>query len=123
MLEHNHDLNVKLFNYYPKTHLALPAKVIETVNVLQQAGAKKKTIHQYILENSNYLPTSRDVHNLVRTLKTNKFGNTTRVERLKIWLKDFSEQPGNIARNFTDMESGKVRGSCPTFFICLTVFL
>ncbi|OWZ00877.1 hypothetical protein PHMEG_00027840 [Phytophthora megakarya] len=40
-----------------------------TVNTLQKAGAKKKTMHQYILENSNCLPTSRDVHNLVSALK------------------------------------------------------
>ncbi|EGZ08623.1 hypothetical protein PHYSODRAFT_525891, partial [Phytophthora sojae] len=81
---------------------------------LQKVGAKKKTIHQYILENCDRLPSIRDVHNLLRTLKTKEFDNTTRVQRLKKCMTDFSEQPGNIARIFTEVINGKKLATCLT---------
>ncbi|EGZ29351.1 hypothetical protein PHYSODRAFT_294549 [Phytophthora sojae] len=108
VLVHNHPVSESLFKHHRRARLSIPDEVVHTVSILQKAGAKRKTIHQYILENCDRLPSNRDVHNLLRTLKPKEFANTTRVQRLKKCMTDFSEQPRSIARIFTEVVNGKV---------------
>ncbi|EGZ22160.1 hypothetical protein PHYSODRAFT_491035 [Phytophthora sojae] len=42
LLNHNHTLSDKVFSNYPRRRIAIPSEVVDTVNVLQKAGAKKK---------------------------------------------------------------------------------
>ncbi|ETP48577.1 hypothetical protein F442_05710, partial [Phytophthora nicotianae P10297] len=68
-LAHSHPLNKHIFNQYPHNRNALEPDVVNPVNELRNAGAKKTSIFKYIIDNSNCNPTNQDVHNLVRKLK------------------------------------------------------
>lgn len=107
-LVHNHDLDKHIYQQYPANRMTLDRDVIDTVNILRKAGAKKKNIYRYIVENSNSNPTTWDVYNLVRKLKVREEASSTTATRLKKWIVEFCEEPGNVGRIFVDRADGKV---------------
>ncbi|GMF40502.1 unnamed protein product [Phytophthora fragariaefolia] len=54
---------------------------------------------KYITEQSDCNPTIRDVHNLVRKLKDNEDTIKSSAKRLKKWMKEFCDQPGNVGHS------------------------
>ncbi|ETN08659.1 hypothetical protein PPTG_22939 [Phytophthora nicotianae INRA-310] len=113
-LVHNHPLNKRTFYQYPHVRTALEPDVLSTVNELRKAGAKKKRILKYIHDNSEFNPSNQDVHNLVRKLKTQENTANTSAKRLKQWMFEFSEEPGNVGRIFVDSVHNKTLATCIT---------
>jgi hypothetical protein len=107
-LVHSHSLNKHTFNQYTHNRTALESDVVSTVNELQKAGAKKKSILKYIHDNSACNPSTQDVHNLVRKLKKQEDTAETSAKRLKQWMTEFSEDAGNVGRIFVDSVRDKV---------------
>ncbi|GMF19145.1 unnamed protein product [Phytophthora fragariaefolia] len=107
-LAHNHSLNNHSFDQYAHNRTDLEPEVVSTVNELRKAGAKKKNILRNIHERSACNPTTQDVHNLARRLKTQKDSGSTSAKRLKQWMVEFSEEPGNVGRIFVDSVREKV---------------
>jgi hypothetical protein len=101
-LEHKHRLSKRTFDQYPENRLSLESEVVQTVDQLRKAGAKKKNIMKYIHENSTCNPTNRDVHNLVRNLTKQSDTAQTSSKRLNQWMMEFASEPGNIGRIFVD---------------------
>ena len=95
----------------------LPPRVVNTVDILRKAGAKKKRILDYILDNADNSVEIRDVHNLVRRLKGREAAGTTSKDRMKTWLQEFTEEPGNIGRIFVEKRGDRVRSNLCTFGI------
>lgn len=113
-LIHNHHISKHTFNQYPHNRTALEPEVISTVNELRKAGAKKKRILKYIHDNSACNPSNQDVHNLVRRLKKQGSTATTSTKRLKKWMMEFSEEPGDVGRIFVDSVNDKRIATCIT---------
>ncbi|ETI55939.1 hypothetical protein F443_01430 [Phytophthora nicotianae P1569] len=113
-LVHNHPLNKRTFYQYPHVRTALEPDVLSTGNELRKAGAKKKRILKYIHDNSEFNPSNQDVHNLVRKLKTQENTANTSAKRLKQWMFEFSEEPGNVGRIFVDSVHNKTLATCIT---------
>ncbi|KAI9998187.1 hypothetical protein PInf_002522 [Phytophthora infestans] len=107
-LAHNHRLDRMTHQQYASVRTAPSTRVVDTVDILSKAGAKKKRILEYILENADNSVEIRDVHNLVRKLKERETAGTTSKVRLKTWLTEFREEPGNIGRIFVDNRGDKV---------------
>lgn len=107
-LEHNHHLSKHTFLQYPRNRMAIKSDLIETVDELRRAGAKKKSIMRYIQEKSGCVPNNQDVHNLVRKLKKQSDTAPTSAKRLRQWMIEFSAEPGNIGRIFVDKVQKKV---------------
>ncbi|ETI43866.1 hypothetical protein F441_11230, partial [Phytophthora nicotianae CJ01A1] len=113
-LKHNHPLNKHIFEQYPQVRTALGPEVVGTVSELLKAGAKKKQILQYIYEKSSCAPTTQDVHNLVRKLKYQNNAASTSAKRLKHWMHEFTQEPGNVGRIFVDSVHKKTIATCIT---------
>ncbi|GMF57042.1 unnamed protein product [Phytophthora fragariaefolia] len=111
MVLHNHRMGQRTYKQYASNRLSVGDEVLSTVNVLRKAGAKAKSILKFIVEHSD---SSRDVHNLVHALKLREQGTSTRAQRLKTWMMEFCEVPGNIGRIFVDSSSGKRIATCIT---------
>ncbi|RLN96221.1 hypothetical protein BBJ28_00017784 [Nothophytophthora sp. Chile5] len=107
-LEHNHALDKRTFAQYPSNRMSIEPGVLDTVNELRKAGAKKKSILRFIQEHSTCSSNLRDVHNLVRSLKENEKTAATSAKRLKKWMIEFSEEAGNVGRIFVDRVEEKV---------------
>ncbi|EGZ12000.1 hypothetical protein PHYSODRAFT_416517, partial [Phytophthora sojae] len=107
---HNHKLTKELYDQYASVRTAIAPAVLQTVDVLRKAGAKKSGIRKNILDNTDCKPTNRDVHNLVHRLKKreNALGRTTSAQRLKAWMAEFGEADGNVGRIFIDRSGEKV---------------
>ncbi|EGZ14246.1 hypothetical protein PHYSODRAFT_512468, partial [Phytophthora sojae] len=73
-LEHNHPVSESLFKHHPRTRLSIPDEVVHTVSIVQKAGAKKKTIHQYILENCDRLHIRAVAHKLAGLIQAGRRG-------------------------------------------------
>ncbi|ETN15025.1 hypothetical protein PPTG_07244 [Phytophthora nicotianae INRA-310] len=101
-LEHNHPLPKHTYNQYPDNRTALERDVQSTVDHLRRAGAKKKNILANIHDNSSCMPTEKDIHNLVNRLKKQEHPAPISAKRLKRWMMEFAEEPGNIGRIFVD---------------------
>ncbi|ETL84015.1 hypothetical protein L917_16109 [Phytophthora nicotianae] len=110
-LVHNHHINKHKLNQYPHNRIALEPDVVYTVNELRRAGVKKNIL-KYIHENSACNPTNQDVHNLVRTLRKRENTSTTSAKRLKKWMIEFSEEPGNVGLIFVDSVHDKTVATC-----------
>ncbi|KAE9287528.1 hypothetical protein PR003_g26031 [Phytophthora rubi] len=113
-LEHNHHLSKHTFLQYPRNRMAIKSDLIETVDELRRAGAKKKSIMRYIQEKSGCVPNNQDVHNLVRKLKKQSDTAPTSAKRLRQWMIEFSAEPGNIGRIFVDKVQKKTVATCIT---------
>lgn len=107
-LEHNHPLTKHTHSQYPQTRTAYEPEVLSTVDELRKAGAKKKSILAYIHDHSACEPTKKDVHNLVAKLKKEAHTAPTSAKRLKRWMIEFTEEPGNVGRIFVDKVQDKV---------------
>ncbi|KAL3656798.1 hypothetical protein V7S43_018255 [Phytophthora oleae] len=105
---HNHTLSLPTFQHYPSTRLSILVDVVQTVNVLQRAGVKSKKLVKYIRDNTKCKVVGLDVHNLVARLKAREAGDNTFAEGLHKWMKEFSEEPGNIGRIFVSTENEQV---------------
>ncbi|ETP52143.1 hypothetical protein F442_02804 [Phytophthora nicotianae P10297] len=114
-LEHNHPLAKHTYNLYPQTRMAYEPDVLAMVDELRKVGAKKKIILAYIHDHSVCKPTRKDVHNLVDKLKKEAHSAPTRAKRLKRWMIEFTEEPGNIGRIFVDKVQDKL---CYLCFCC-----
>ncbi|GMF46050.1 unnamed protein product [Phytophthora fragariaefolia] len=101
-LEHNHPLTRHTFDNYPHNRTAIEPEVVHTVSELAKAGAKKKRILHFIHENSNCNPMTQDVHNLVQKLKKRCHTAPSAAKRLKQWMTEFSQEPGNVGGVFVD---------------------
>ncbi|ETM00505.1 hypothetical protein L917_02780, partial [Phytophthora nicotianae] len=113
-LEHNHLLSKHSFEHYPHIRTAMEPELAGTVSELVKAGAKKKRILQFIHENSSCNPTSQDVHNLVRKLKKQTHTTQTSAKRLKQWMAEFTDEPGNVGGVFVDSVHDKTVATCIT---------
>eukprot|EP00644_Phytophthora_capsici_P019236 jgi/Phyca11/132978/e_gw1.284.4.1 len=109
-LEHNHTLSEYAFTGHSSNRVSIPNKTLKTVDELRKAGAKKTSILKFIKENSDSNPTAQDVQNLVRKLKDreNGKGPSSSAKRLKTWMSEFGDRPGNVGRIFVDEVDGKV---------------
>ncbi|ETL94916.1 hypothetical protein L917_07208 [Phytophthora nicotianae] len=107
-LQHNHPRTRQNYEQYASVRTELPSAAVETVDVLRKMGAKKKSILQYIHDNSGCSMKIRDVHNLVRRLKEQEVAGTTSKHRRRTWMMEFNETPGNIARVFVENREQKV---------------
>ncbi|RLN88115.1 hypothetical protein BBJ28_00019684 [Nothophytophthora sp. Chile5] len=101
-LENNHALDKRTFAQYPSNRMSIEPGILDTVNELRKAGAKKKSILRFIQEHSTCSPNLRDVHNLVRSLKENEKTAAASAKRLKKWMIEFSEDAGYVGRIFVD---------------------
>lgn len=91
--------------------------MLETVDELRKAGAKKKNILKFIQEHSKCSPSIRDVHNIVQRLKAREQSSSTSSQRLKKWMVEFCEEPGNVGRIFIDPTVGKVSYDTWRYFV------
>ncbi|KAG6944882.1 hypothetical protein JG688_00016862, partial [Phytophthora aleatoria] len=109
LLEHNHVLSKNRYELLPRVRNALDAKVVNNVNVLRKAGAIRKSILKYIVEDTGRNLTIQDVHNLVRRLKKHEeeHGIKSSAKRLRNWMEQFCEVSGNIGRIFIDRNGDK----------------
>ncbi|KAE9246814.1 hypothetical protein PF004_g4616 [Phytophthora fragariae] len=92
-LPHLYKLDPTTYQYYASVRTSLPARVVDTVDILRKAGAKKKRILE---------------------LKEREAAGTTSKERMKTWLKEFSEEPGNIGRIFVEKRADRKVETCIT---------
>ncbi|GMF46579.1 unnamed protein product [Phytophthora fragariaefolia] len=107
-LEHNHALGRVKYAQYASVRTSLTPQVAEEVNELRKAGAKKKSIHDYILEHTDRKMLIRDVHNLVRKLKDRDHSVPNSAKRLKSWMIEFCEDPGNVGPFFVELQEQNV---------------
>ncbi|KAI9991482.1 hypothetical protein PInf_019168 [Phytophthora infestans] len=91
-LVHNHPVNKHIYSQYPHVRTELESNVVTTVNELRKSGAKKKRILKFIHDKSE----RKDVSNLVRRLKKQENTGSTSAKRLKKWMVEFLEEPGNL---------------------------
>ncbi|GMF35174.1 unnamed protein product [Phytophthora fragariaefolia] len=93
------------FTSHSSKRISHDESTLQTVNVFHEAGAKKTSILMFITDNSNSNPKPQDIHNLVRKLKTreNDSGPTTSAQRLKKWMTEFGEAPGNVVAYMADI--------------------
>ncbi|KAL3667287.1 hypothetical protein V7S43_007519 [Phytophthora oleae] len=75
---------------------------------------KEKKLVKYIRDNTKCKVVGRDVHNLVARLKAREAGDNTVAKRLHKWMKEFSEEPGNIGRIFVSTENEQEIATCVT---------
>uniref|UniRef100_H3GK04 ZSWIM1/3 RNaseH-like domain-containing protein n=1 Tax=Phytophthora ramorum TaxID=164328 RepID=H3GK04_PHYRM len=108
-LEHNHSLSRHTFDHYPHNRTSFEPEMARNVTELVKAGTKKKRILQFIHENSNCNPTSQDIHNLVRKLKKQAHTAQTSAKRLKQWMAEFTQEPGNVGGVFVDSVHDKTK--------------
>nr|CCA15547.1 hypothetical protein PITG_23301 [Albugo laibachii Nc14] len=95
-LEHTHEVSKCTYDLYSSTRAAWNEEMVDTINLLRQHEANKKSIQRYIVENSSLSPTLKDIANL-------------------IWMREFcEEEPGNVGRVFTDVVDSKSVASCIT---------
>ncbi|GMF56098.1 unnamed protein product [Phytophthora fragariaefolia] len=113
-LEHNHPLNRLRFEYYSHNRTALDSEVVGTASELVKAGAKKKRILQFIHDNSSCNPTIQDVHNLVRKLKKRNHSAPIAAKRLKQWMAEICQEPGNVGGVFVDSVNDQTVATCIT---------
>nr|CCA24104.1 hypothetical protein PITG_23301 [Albugo laibachii Nc14] len=89
--------------------------MIDTINLLRQNGAKKKSIQRYIVEHSSLSPTLKDIANLIVKLKKREKGSKAPVELLHERMRELCEkEPGNVGRVFTDVVDSKAVATCIT---------
>ncbi|KAG1687537.1 hypothetical protein DVH05_004786 [Phytophthora capsici] len=107
---HNHVVNRQTFYRFSSIHKVLDDGVVESVDMLRKAGAKHKNIMKFIIENTDANPSIQDVRNMVRSLKQseNVRGSRNSAKRLKTWMQEFCEAPGNIGRIFVETMQTKV---------------
>ncbi|KAG1698152.1 hypothetical protein DVH05_015142 [Phytophthora capsici] len=107
---HNHVVNRQTFYRFSSIHKVLDDDVVESVDMLRKAGAKHKNIMKFIIESTDANPSIQDVRNMVRSLKQseNVRGSRNSAKRLKTWMQEFCEAPGNIGRIFVETMQTKV---------------
>ncbi|KAE9038847.1 hypothetical protein PR001_g7787 [Phytophthora rubi] len=100
---HNHRLGSTSYENHPVNRRVDDADVINFVDELQMAGAKKKLILEYLRRKTGKKVTLRDVHNLVQKLKDARRGSTTVEARLDTILREFcSSRKENTATIYVD---------------------
>ncbi|KAE9030270.1 hypothetical protein PF011_g684 [Phytophthora fragariae] len=109
-LEHNHRLAEFDYLQHPSNRISMDDETMGTVDELRKAGAKSTSILRFITDNSDSNPKPQDVQNLVRRLKLREEGKgpSNSGKRLKKWMAEFGEQPGNVGRIFVDTVNDKV---------------
>lgn len=108
-LSHNHGLGLRTYRHYPANRLAIEEDVLATVDSLRKSGTKTQNILKFIVENTSSDPTPQDVRNLIRKLKKQDQGVSSRSQRIKKWMVDFCAVQGNVGHIFVDPSGGKVR--------------
>ncbi|ETK86668.1 hypothetical protein F441_08878 [Phytophthora nicotianae CJ01A1] len=86
-----------MYDNHPANRRVDDAEMIDFVDELQAAGAKKKLIMEVLRRRSGKNVTLRDVHNIVQKLKERRRGSTTIQARLEANLRDFCSRKGNTA--------------------------
>ena len=108
-LEHTHEVSKCTYDLYSSTRAAWNEEMVDTINLLRQHEANKKSIQRYIVENSSLSPTLKDIANLIVKLKKREKGSKAPVELLHELMREFCEEkPGNVGRVFTDVVDSKV---------------
>ncbi|KAI9985434.1 hypothetical protein PInf_004792 [Phytophthora infestans] len=76
----------------------------------EKKGVKKSGIISHLMKHTDSNPTPKDVQNLVQKLKAReqRDGPSSTDKRLKKWMKQFGDVPGNVGRVFLDDVGGKV---------------
>eukprot|EP00644_Phytophthora_capsici_P019392 jgi/Phyca11/133192/e_gw1.356.2.1 len=101
---HNHALGSGPYGNHPSNRRVQDEDVINFVDELQAAGAKKKLILQFLRKKTGKNVTLRDVHNMVAGLKEARRGSTTVESRLDAGLREFCSRKGNTATIYVDDE-------------------
>lgn len=109
-LEHNHRLTSLAFSSHPSKRIILDESTLTTVDRLRKKGVKKSGIISHLMKHTDSNPTPKDVQNLVQKLKAReqRDGPSSTDKRLKKWMKQFGNVPGNVGRVFLDDVGGKV---------------
>ncbi|OWZ03011.1 hypothetical protein PHMEG_00025328 [Phytophthora megakarya] len=108
-LEHSHPLSEHTFNNYPHIRTAYEPEVADTLTYLAKAGAKKKRIIQFIHENSKCKPIAHDIHKFVLRLKKQGHTAPTSAKRVKLWMKEFTQEAGNVGGIFVGSANSKTK--------------
>ncbi|OWZ15088.1 LOW QUALITY PROTEIN: hypothetical protein PHMEG_00011338 [Phytophthora megakarya] len=95
-LERKHRLTGYAFRQHPSKRIVMNDATMHIVDKLRKAGSKKMNILKFITDNSESNSMTQDARNL--------HGNRpSKIEkRLKKWMMDFEDQPGDIGRICTD---------------------
>ncbi|KAK1934612.1 Zinc finger SWIM domain-containing protein 3 [Phytophthora citrophthora] len=101
-MSHNHPLTRQNYSHYPHNRTDFEPAVTKTVTEL------------FIQDNSTCTPTTQDIHNLVRKLKQRTHTASTSGKRLKQWISEFSQEPGNVGGVFVDSVQNKTGATCIT---------
>ncbi|KAG6944337.1 hypothetical protein JG688_00017134, partial [Phytophthora aleatoria] len=109
---HNHEVSQDVYPTYHEARHVSDDEVLSTVQTLHRAGANRKRILEYILDNTAVEPTMKDVHNLVTRLQQGSYAFPTIEERIRVILEDFSSKQDNVTRVYSNEE---VIWDCITF--------
>ncbi|ETP27501.1 hypothetical protein F442_23221 [Phytophthora nicotianae P10297] len=91
-----------LYSSHPSKRVNLDESTLMTVDLLLKKGVKKSGIIDHLMNHTDNNPTPKDVQNLVQKLKTReqRDGPSGTDKRLKKWMKQFGDVPGNVGRIF-----------------------
>ena len=104
---HNHEVSPEAYKTYHEAREVSDTEVLAGVRTLHRAGANRKRILEYIMENTSAEPSMKDVHNLVVKLRQESYAFQTIEERIKAILEDFAAQEGNLTRVYTNYDVSK----------------
>ncbi|KAG6947819.1 hypothetical protein JG688_00015379 [Phytophthora aleatoria] len=91
---HNHSLGAGAYGNHPANRCVDDDAVIDFVNELQAAGAKKKRILQFMRKKTGKHVILREARNLVAKLKEARLGSTTVESRLEAGVRGFCSRKG-----------------------------
>ncbi|RLN90505.1 hypothetical protein BBJ28_00014636 [Nothophytophthora sp. Chile5] len=105
---HNHSVGPRTFANYAENRRCEDPDLLQVVDELQRAGAKKKRILEYLRAKTGKRLLIRDVHNLVRRMKVQRRGDSSLEQRVEDVLRlfvDCNDDRGNVARVYVDTDN------------------
>ncbi|OWY94244.1 LOW QUALITY PROTEIN: ABC transporter [Phytophthora megakarya] len=102
LTEQNHALDSRSYGNHHSNRRIEDESMIDFVDELQAAGAKKKLILQFLKKKAGKHVTLRDVHNMVANLKAARCGSKTVESRLETGLRAFCSRKGNTVTIYVD---------------------
>eukprot|EP00644_Phytophthora_capsici_P016866 jgi/Phyca11/125609/e_gw1.59.233.1 len=92
----------EVYKIYHEPRQVSDSAVLDTVRTLHRAGANRKRIMEYFMENTTAEPTMKDIHNIAERLKKESYSFHTVEERISAILEDFASQKGNLTRVYAN---------------------
>ncbi|OWY95683.1 hypothetical protein PHMEG_00034248 [Phytophthora megakarya] len=95
----HHAVGREVYRQYHEARVVSDEEVLLHGYALHRAGANRKRI---LAENTDDLPSMKDIHNLVARLKCESYAFPSVEERIRAILENFASKSGNIARVYTN---------------------